>query len=204
MQQDPQHLPTPSFGTVQSFIVLAVNGLALSVEVFLHDFRSFGVRYVGLQGIVPVIFVPVLVSFFLPERGPISPEHDPTLLLCLLGIYLLLIAFARLSAFRRAATGDSTHSYYSGAPWIMGRNCRIPEVTLKAYLEPLLVAGLAFLLLDYNEPLAIYLLIAVSCLFAMNLQATMSMRGRVMDMNDAVAEQEIVAEQFRNMRHDNF
>ncbi len=197
MQDQQQHLPTPSFGAVSDMLVLVTNGLALSVEVFLHNFKTFGVRYVGMQGIVPVLFIPLYLSFFLPQ-------HDPRPMFCFLGAYLLLIAFSRFSAFRRAARGDSTHSYYSGTPWIMGQNSRISEVAIKNYIEPLLAGVVAFLLLDYNLPLAIYLLIAISCLFAMNLQATMTMRGRVMDMNDAVAEQEIVAEQFRNMRRDNF
>ncbi len=181
---------------VGSLLYIGVEGCALSIEVFLH--RHFGARYIGFQGLVATALIGVFIVFC-GDHG-----HDPRPMILFLVAYLVLVACARLDAFRRTMRGDKTHSRYSGTPWLIKPNARLSEITIKKFVEPIVVLGIAALISDYNQPLAAYLIVAVSCLVGSNLRAAMWMRGRVMDMNDAVADQEQVAQQFRDMRGDHF
>ena len=78
------------------------------------------------------------------------------------------------------------------------------EVTVKQWFEPLLVGIVAAAIGNHNVPLATYLFGAAVCLFMSVFSKEQSVRRRVMAMNDAVNEQEIIAERFRDLRGDNF
>ncbi len=179
----------------------AANGLqfvaeswAVSVEVFLR--REFGWNYIGAKGAAVLLLIPMFMLLW--------PEHDLRPLLWFLVAYLAMCAVARAQAWRRRSRGDANHSFYSGWPLLMGifRGCS--EVTVKQWFEPLLVGTVAFVIGENNVPLAAYLLGAAVCLFMSVFTREQSVRQRAAAMNDAVMEQEIIAERFREMRGEQF
>lgn len=178
--------------------LFVANSLATSIEVIFHDFRTFGVRYLGLNVLFTLLFIISFLCFFHPERD----SWDP--LMSFAGLYLYLAVLARIVAWRRASRGDSTHSFYSGAPWIMSRDNGAFELRIKLWFEPIMSSCISLFLLDLNRPLGIYLIIATACLWIVRVHSAITIRARVLDMNDAVADQEIVTDQFRHMRRDSF
>ncbi len=171
-----------------------VESWAVSVEVFLR--REFGWNYIGAKGALVLLLVPMFMLLW--------PGHDLRPLLWFLGTYLVMCVVARAQAWQRRSRGDANHSYYSGRSWLMGifRGCS--EVTVKQWFEPLLVGIVAFLIGETNVPLAAYLLGSAVCLFMSTFGREQSVRQRAAAMNDAVIEQEIVAERFREMRGEQF
>lgn len=174
---------------------LLIDAWAVSVVIFLR--RGFGARYLGAQGAMVLLIVPMFMIFF-------SQQHDPWPLCWFLGAYLLMWVCARIGAARRHSMGDSTHSYYSGWPRLMRIFRFLSESTVKQFVEPPLVALIGFWIGGHNLPLGTYWVVAAVCMAVGSLQDEMALRQRVTDMNDAVSEQQLIAEQFRKMRGDNF
>jgi hypothetical protein len=167
---------------------------AISVEVFLRS--RFGSRYIGAKGAIVVLIVPFFIMFW---KG-----HDPRPLLCFLVAYLGLCVLTRIGGLVRRMRGEGDHSRYSGWP----RLCRafpwLSEVAVKTYVEPCFVLGVAGLVGNWNPPLAAYLGIGALCLLMNVLGNETWIRQRAMDINDAVYEQQSVAERFREMRGENY
>jgi small basic protein len=66
------------------------------------------------------------------------------------------------------------------------------------------VAVAAVFVGNYNAPLGMYLLGAAACIGLSVFNSELSMRRRVMEMTDAVSEQHVIAERFREIQGDNF
>jgi hypothetical protein len=138
-------------------VLLAVAAAyAFTVEVFLH--RRMGAAAAGMQAVLALVIIPAHVAMF--------PEHDPRPLLCLLPAYLGACFCSRTGVLLRERRGDYEHSRYTGWPWLMnfGWARRIGEKGVKTVVEPLLVAGLGGLTLEFNQPLGSYWLVAALCL----------------------------------------
>jgi small basic protein len=172
-----------------------IESWAISVEVFLRT--GFGVRYVGSKGAMVLLIVPMFLILF-------SQKHDPRPLCWFLAAYLVMCVLARVGSLRRQTLGDRTHSFYSGRPRLMGIFRFLSEVTVKQFVEPLFVAVAAVFVGNYNAPLGMYLLGAAACIGLSVFNSELSMRRRVMEMTDAVSEQHVIAERFREIQGDNF
>lgn len=191
--------PGPSNAIAQrvaELLFIALEGYALSIEVFLH--KRIGGRYVGMQ-IVPAAAVMACAAIWWAQHG-----EDPRPLIWFLVTFIGLAVFARAAAYSRAMRGDQTHSRYTGTPWLIKPTARLSEVTIKKFIEPALVGTAAWYFWELNPPLASHLLISAACLAGTVIRADHHMRMRTADMNDAVNEQQQVAEQFRNMHGGNF
>lgn len=177
-----------------NLILVAIHGWALSVEVFLR--RDFGSRYIGAYGaLVPII---ILLQAMMWERQDLTPLF----LFC--GLFLLFCGAARLDALWRARRGEMNHTYYSGSPILKKFLPCCSEATVKKFVEPLFVFGVGMLLGDWNPPLGVYMCFASACLLVRVHHAEMCLRRRAAEMNDAVLEQEDVAQRFRDLRGDYF
>ncbi len=172
----------------------AIEAWAISVEVFLRT--GFGARYIGAKGAVVLLMAPMSLLFF--------QDQDPRPLLWFLVAYLVMVVIARIDSLRRRSRGDTTHSFYSGWPRLMKIFPRCSEVTVKKYVEPLFVGIVGVAIGNHNVPLAMYLLMAAICLFVSVFSSEEVLRRRVAEMNDAVNEQEIIAERFREIRGETF
>lgn len=166
---------------------------ATSLEVFLH--RGLGSQYLGLQA--------VAVLFVVPFFGSVWDGHDLTVLLLFVPAYLLMCVVARADTFRRWRRGECCHTLYSGWPRLLKPGARMTELACKQFFEPLLAFAAGFVLHQLGErPFGSYLIVAAICLaISTNIDVAID-RMRAARMNDAVIEQELLAERFRSMRGD--
>jgi hypothetical protein len=178
----------------KTILTLVVHAWAVSVEVFLR--RGFGSRYIGLQA--------ALVLLLVPFYALIWNGHDPRPMFLFLVAYLGLVAFARIGVLFRVLRGDQRHSGYSGWPRCLNSRSRICEIKVKKFVEPFVVLAIGGLIGNHNPPLAIYLVIASFCLMVTVHESDNWIRRRATDMNDAVLDQQVIAERFRDLRRDRF
>ena len=172
---------------------LFLQAWATSVEVFLR--RDFGVRYLNWQAAAVLLLVPLYAALW-------EGREDLRPLFWFLGAYLMMCIVARIGMLGRHLRGQHYHSYYNGWPRLMRLFPKCTERTVKLYVEPALVSGLGLLIGNHNAPLCIYLAAAGACLHISHSQAEFGYRQRAADMHDAVIDQEIIAEQYREMRRE--
>jgi hypothetical protein len=190
------HQPHLNIGLPQAdkAVRFLVDAWAVSVEVFIRS--QFGSRYIGAKGALVFLIVPIFIMFW--------QDHDPRPLLWFLMAYLVMLIFARVASLHRRMQGETEHSRYSGWPRLMAVFPWLSEMTVKKYVEPFFVCAIGLLVGNHNPPLAIYLAASAFCLLTSTHAGEAWLRRRVMEMNDAVSEQEQVAERFREMRGEYF
>jgi hypothetical protein len=161
--------------------------LAVSVEVFLHT--GFGRRYFGIPSLAALLLIPLFSIFW--------PGGNLDTLWIFWWAYLIALFIARFDTLRRWRLGEFGHSYYSGRPRCMAIFKRASEKWIKEFFEPMLVFFSGVLALPYGEPLGSYLMIAGIGLAAMGAMREETARARVMDMNDAMIDQNYIFDRFR-------
>jgi hypothetical protein len=84
---------------------------------------------------------------------------------------------------------------------MMGPKTKFSELTCKRFVEPVYVLLVGWTLWLLNEaPLGSYLMLAAVCLLV-SVNASIAFDNiRVMNMHDAVIDQELIAERFRDLR----
>jgi hypothetical protein len=163
---------------------------AVAVEVFLH--RRFGERYLGGQAAAVLLLIPL---YCLGWQGyNLQPMFQ------LWVAYLLMCLLHRVDGLVARWRGERGHSYYTGWPHAIWLLRWMNEVTIKRLIEPLLLLGGGYLLRQENAPLGTFLMIGGACLFLSVTLAEQQERARTLDLNDAVIDQQQVAERFRAMR----
>jgi len=164
--------------------------LSVSVEVFLH--RGMGERYLGLQAAAVLLLVPLY--------SLVWPGYDLRPLMLFLLAYLVMCCLARVSSIAHRLAGEHCHSHYTGWPRGIKPGAKCSELTVKRVVEPAIVMAAGFLLRQVNPPLGTYLMLAGGSLFISVSASETEQRTRALDMNDAVINQEQVADRFRDMR----
>jgi hypothetical protein len=164
--------------------------LAVSVEVFLH--KGMGERYLGLQAAAVLLLVPVYSLFW--------PGYDLRPLMLFLPAYLVMCFVARAGIAARLKRGEHCHSHYTGWPHGIKPGTKCSELTAKRVVEPAIVMMAGFLLRQFNPPLGTYLMFAAAGLLISVSASDAEQRTRSLDINDAVIDQEQVADRFREMR----
>ena len=96
------------------------------------------------------------------------------------------------------------HSRYCGYPRLMKLCLCLSEITVKRFVEPLLVFLGGVFTLQVNQPLGFYWMIGAACMCGQASQAEAWERMQATNMHDAVLDQQEVAERFRGMRGDDF
>jgi hypothetical protein len=178
----------------KALLMLVVRAWAISLEVFLR--RGFGSRYFGLQAALVLLLVP---SYALIWEG----QDLRPIFLFLVG-YVVLSAFARIGMLFRVLRGDQRHSFYSGWPRLLNSRSRFCEIKVKKFVEPFVVLAIGGLIGNHNPPLAIYLVLASFCLTMTAHASDNWIRRRAMEMNDALLDQQHIAERFHDLRHGRF
>lgn len=197
---DSMHQSQPQDGSQQ--VLRSMNGvlfiarsLAASVELFLHDPRTIGERYMGLQAGAALLIMVFWPAFW--------SGHDAGPMLGLLLAFLVLCAVARAGAVMRARRGGvREHSFYTGRPWLMPRRGRIGETSIKGALEPALVFIAGKLAMSANAPLGGYLMLAAFGLFVSVQTTLIAERRRVLDLHDASIDQRRIMEQWQRGRRE--
>ena len=176
-------------------ISFVLEAWAISVQLFTH--RRFGARYLGLQAAAVILLVPCYCMLW--QHADLRP-----MFLYLLA-YLLMCLLARLDGALRRWRGElPVHSRYCGYPRLMKLCPRLSEITVKRFIEPLLVFLGGVFTLQVNQPLGFYWMIAAACMCGQASQAEAWERMQATNMHDAVLDQQEVAERFRGMRGDDF
>lgn len=190
-----QYRVEPESHRASQWAALIARALATSVEVFLHDTRTFGERYLGAQA---AIAAGILLAF-----PVLFPDEDPAPLFVYFVLYLVMCGAVRASAVARRRRGEPLeHSYYSGRPRFGRLTDRIGETRVKGVLEPMLVVIAGALLIELAPSLGTYMMVAGGALL-FTVQSTLATeRHRVMDLNDAQLAQRHLAEQWRRLRND--
>lgn len=185
--------PSPtglSARTLEFIVTTAIGAGAVSVEVFLH--RRFGSRYLNIQAASVLLLIPLYSCFW--------EGHDLRPLYWFLFAYLLMVIVARLSISYRQWKRDNEHTFYNGLPILLSRSAYRYERIVKQFVEPFLVIVVAFLLTDWNPPLGMYLVMVAFCLFVHSARMNGYSHLQLMDLHDAVIEQQQRAERFRELR----
>ncbi len=188
MQQQSQEQPQGSQVTFLGALAFVSRTLATSIEVFIH--RRFGERYFGLHSAAVILAVLVFSTFW--------EGYDVTPLLGFLGFYFVACMGARIGIAKRRRSGDVEHSYYHGRPVLLNwwPFKKAKERTVKG-LEPFLVFFTGVFVMPVSEPLGGYLMVAsLGLLVSLGLAATYQ-RTRQLDMQDALIDQQNLAERLR-------
>lgn len=164
--------------------------LAVSLEVFLHS--GIGDRYLGLQALAVLVVVPLYMLFW--------PGYDLRPMTLFWWAYIVMCGIGRLGTIGKRLRGEHGHSRYTGWPRGMTGRGQWSEITVKRIVEPVFVFVWGCIIRQLNPPLGTYLMLAAGSLFISVSADEAEERVRVMDMNDAVIDQEGVADKFRHMR----
>mgnify|MGYP003628288186 CR=1 FL=1 len=175
-----------------NFGLFVVQTWATSIEVFIRG--GFGARYLGLQAAAVLVLAPLWCMFK-------QVQNVDELGLWL--FYYLMACFCHRQGIRaREKRGEVWHSYYNGFPVLMKFLpwMKCSEVTFKRTMEPLLIIGLGCLLIPNDEPLGLYIVIGGICMAFLANAWSVQNQTRLYDLNDAVIDQQGLAEDFRNRR----
>lgn len=178
------------YAALLSWLVFIGQALETSVAVFMR--RGFGQRYFGGQAALVLLLVPLWTLVW--------PEDDPRPLLWFLPAYLMGLAWARFDGVRRRRRGERPHSYYSGRPSLLNGPIFqrwLSEPTAKATVEPLFVGLVGAGVMQLNQPLGSYLLVAAAGQWIAVAMAQLYEQQRLTDARDAYLEQQHFAQQFR-------
>lgn len=163
--------------------------IALTVEVFLH--RGFGAGYIGC-GFMGVVVMYLFTLCF--------PDQDPRPLLWFSAAYGVLWLIAMVKTLIRYWSGkDRVHSKYTGRPYLWRLLPTWKELNVKQ-LEALAAILLGYGVHHLNRELGDYLMLAASLVFLRVHNLVVQQRSRVVEMNDAVIEQKLIADRFRELQ----
>lgn len=183
-------------GSGFNWLLFGVDAWAISLQIFLH--KQGGARYFGgLQAAAVIVLIPVYCTLW--------PNADLRPMMIYLLAYLFMCLVSRIArAVRQLRGGSPVHSRYNGYPRLMKFFPRRSEVSVKRFVEPLvMVLGGAFML-PLNVPLGFYWIVGALCIASQASAADGWDRRRAADMYDSVLDQQELAERFRGMRGDNF
>lgn len=193
-QQQPEQAgwtPIQDTKNLAYVLIFIARALASPVEVILRT--RFGSRYFSWPAVAGLFAVPLWMVFW--------PHESPVGIWAFWLLYLAMQLRARIETARMVLRGDHVHTRYNGWPRLSRIFKRMPEVRIKAGPEPLLVLLAGALLMEASVPLGSYLIAAAVSLFVTHVVADGVERAQAMEMNDALIEQQQVAERFRRMQN---
>jgi hypothetical protein len=166
--------------------MFVVNSWATTFEVFLH--RDIGSRYLGPNALGGFLLIPFFLIFFEGYDG------GPMVNLWL--VFIAMCAMHRWSFLWRRRKSP-THSFYTGWPWLLPEKYSQYEVKFKQIYEPMLILALGFPMTVFSPPVGMYMIVGSFCLGMKVGMGEFLTEQRSLDMNDAVVEQQLLAERFR-------
>lgn len=172
------------------YVVFAARVLASPLEVCFR--RGFGPKYFGLQAVGTLLLFPLWTVFW--------PTQNPAALYGFWAIVMFCFARARTQSTRMVAKGDIVHTRYNGTSRLTRFFKRLPEAKVKGTCEPAcgLVAGA--LLMQLDKPLGSIIVVSAVAMFLVQATIEGVEQARVSDLNDALIEQQSIAERFREMQ----
>ena len=191
MSQRPSE-PFQSLRGNLNLMIFVIRTWSTSLEVFFR--RDFGDRYLGVQAMAVLILVPLYSLGW--------QDYDLRPLYWFIPAYLLRCLYVRQRAIWTRQPGDWCHSYYDGWPTGLKSTAKISERTFKRFFEPASALALGFMVRNFlgEGPLGCYLMIGGACMFWSGHLTQMAYRTRLKNIQDAMIEQQLLAEEFRQIR----
>jgi len=177
-------------GPVVNWPLIICLSAALTIELVLHDVRTFGVRYIGPRAVAAVLVMFVFAGF--------HPDENCTPLTILMVATIALSVVGQIIASIRQWRGVAVHSRYGGRPYL-ARVLPFSEVTIKR-LEPLLAFGAGWAMYAFNPPLGSFVVTSAICLAIRIGIERIGSKERALNMNDAMIEQTMALESVRKLR----
>jgi hypothetical protein len=186
-QNNNQQSPQP----VVNWPLLVINCGAVPLELVMHKVRTFGIRSIAPRAGGAVLLMWIFVVF----------HHDENCipLLCYAGLVVLLSIIAQISALVRYWHGERIHTKYDGEPYLAWVLPRWNEQTIKR-LEPFLAIFAGCVIHHFNHGLGSFVITAAICQGIRVGSEYYGKRTSSMDMNDAIIEQTMAAQEFRGIR----
>ena len=128
------------------------------------------------------------------------PKHDIRPLFYFLGSFLVMCLLHRVEIMWRLRRGDREHSMYNGFPRFLRKSRGEREQSIKEIWEPMFVFVVGSLLLETNQPLSLYLMVAAFCLMSSNRLIRDAEARRLADLHDALFEQRLTMERLRQFQ----
>lgn len=167
-----------------------VEAMAFTMALFLH--RKFGSRYIGRNAAMGILVILVFAA--------VMPMPGAWTMILFLVAYFKAWIYARAGVlYRRFKRQENEHTRYSGWPYLMTVLPGWTELTVKRFIEPLLVVVVGVVLWFFVPGLGLYLVMAGVSLFISVELAEAYDRRRAEMMHDAVIEATQRAERFRTM-----
>lgn len=182
------------FQTNLNVLLFVIRALATSVEVFLH--RDMGPRYLGFNAIAVLVFIPVYCAFW--EGYNLEP------MMWFLVAYVVMLLVTRLSVIRQRFRGEVGHSFYNGFPRLLTPKARVDEVSFKRHHEPIFVGLMGLFVSVINPPLGWFWMFGAAALILKGFISDQTNEVRVMDLRDAMIEQQILSDKFRSRNPNRF
>lgn len=171
-------------------LVFVARMLASPLEACLR--REFGQKYFGIEALASLGLLPLWMAFW--------PGMSADGLICFWVYVLFMLARARAESLRMLRHGANVHTRYSGWPRLSRWFPRMSEAALKAKYEPAFCFLAGILLFCVTEPLGSFVLVATVGLVLTQSTIEAVERARVMELNDAMIEQQSLAGRFREMQ----
>lgn len=188
-RQDSEHFDALG-NVVLGILRFVMRSWGTAVEVFLR--REFGAEYLGTQAVGVLLLIPLYIAA--------CERFDPRPMLVYLGVYLLLCFWHRVNVLRRSWRGEHGHRFYNGIPRLWRICPRCSEMTMKQVIEPLAVLGVGMLLMPILPSIGVFVIVGGFCSAFLNIEWNIRMQKRAKEMHDAVIEQQVIAERFREMQ----
>ena len=160
------------------------------VEVMLH--RRMGIRYLDSRCAFGLLVLLLYPLFW--ERYDLRPFMIFT------AVFVFMHCAQRLKSAWMIRQGDVVHSYYDGYPLLLRLCPWVSEATFKRLVEPLIIGLVGIFTLEFDHPLAVFLIAAGVLHYMMNDREERRQRMRAMTMNDAWLDNQMAADRFRGLR----
>jgi len=171
-------------------LVFVARMFASPLEACLRT--EFGPKYFGFAALAALALMPLWMAFW--------PDKSSTPLTGFWIYVLLMFARARAESGRMLRDGTNVHSRSNGISRLSRWFPRMAEAKVKAKVEPGFCFIMGILLMYLSEPLGSFVLIATVGLVLAQSTIDSVERARVMELNDALIEQQSIAERFREMQ----
>jgi hypothetical protein len=171
-------------------LVFVARMFASPLEACLR--REFGPKYFGFAAFGSLVLLPLWMAFW--------PDKSSDALNCFSVLVLFMFARARAESSRMLRNGANVHTRYNGWPRLSRWFPRMSEAKVKSKVEPAFCFIAGIFLMYLSEPLGSFVLVATVGLVLSQSTIESVERARVMELNDAMIEQQSIAERFREMQ----
>ncbi len=172
------------------YLMFAARVLASPLEVWLR--RGVGPKYFGIHALGTLLLFPLWTIFW--------PRESPTALYILWALTMLHLARAKAESNRMVKKGEIVHTRYNGTSRLQRYFKRFSEAKVKGTCEPVLGLVVGGILMQIDGPAGSLIVASSVGMFLGQSAIEEAEKARVSELNDALIEQQSIAERFRDLQ----